>query len=275
LRQLGGQLLAVSRQQNTVALHQNQRGNGLLVACVLPGQEGFGNLAISIALKRQQRVNNPMHHAAAAIDRHGDRVHQEGHVIVNNLNDRLLTVKTVFGQGGVVHVNTLASDIGRSVQQMPVRRSQCQQRGRTTLLQFIGIGIVKVGGHEVSQRRGGGTGVFQGVSAQVGKGGMSHAGLRLRALDTADSRKTKWSQRAAYCPIHLDMQESHDLHHQAQPDQTASRQSSAQAPDITFCSHSAAVSVLPSVTTPARHQSSNSAGVAVNTSRNSPSSSLR
>lgn len=50
-------------------------------------------------------------------------------------------------------------------------------------------------------------------------------------------------------------------------------QLNGQAPDKTFCSHNAPVKVLASVTAPLWHQASNSAGVAVKTSKNSPASS--
>ena len=84
------------------------------------GKHGFGQHASGITSHFKQRVNYPMRHTATAIDRHGDRVDQERHVIMNDLHDGVFTDKSILGQRWVEYPYPRTCRVRRSIQKPPV-----------------------------------------------------------------------------------------------------------------------------------------------------------
>jgi len=67
--------------------------------------------------------------AVATVDRHGDRVDQEGHVVIDDLDHRVVTDKTVLGQSGVEYANLGCVGRARHVKQAPMCIGNGEQSG--------------------------------------------------------------------------------------------------------------------------------------------------
>ncbi len=79
------------------------------------------HLALRVAGDADQGVHDPVRCAVAAVDGHGDRIHQKWHVVVDDLDHRVVADKAVFGQRRVEDTDLGRVGRARCVQQAPVR----------------------------------------------------------------------------------------------------------------------------------------------------------
>ena len=117
-----GQRLLLGSAHNAVALYLYQRLHRVGAAC--GGGRGCAgdalHVALGVACDAEQGVNDPVGGAVAAVDGHGDRVHQEGHVVVDDLHNGVVADKSVLCQCRVENVDLGRVDGARGVQQTPV-----------------------------------------------------------------------------------------------------------------------------------------------------------
>ena len=149
-RQRIGQRLLFGGADNAVAFDQDQGFNGVRIA----GLGGAGRIAgasdpaLGVAAHAHQRMNNPVSGAAGAIDRHGDRIHEERHVVLHDLNHGVLADKAVLSERRVEHAHPGALRRARRIEQAPVRIGDRVKRGRAAGRDLVGISVLEVGGNE-------------------------------------------------------------------------------------------------------------------------------
>ena len=171
-----GQRLLLGRTHNAVAFHQNERLHrvGPARSCRGCCAGNGGNFSLRVSCHAHQRMNDPVRRAVAAVDGHGDGVHQERHVVLHDLHHGVVACKSVLGQCGVKHPYAGHRCGARRIQQTPVRIGYGKQRSRAAGGYLVGVGVVKVGGYEAGEFAGGGPCVFRGVGQQFGERGAGH-----------------------------------------------------------------------------------------------------
>jgi len=164
--QLVGQNLPLGSGDYAVACHQNKRFNRIFLARSRGGGHALNgsNLALRIALHTHQRVNNPVRRAVAAIDGHGDRVHQKRHVVMHDLHHRVLADEAVFRQRGVEHAHFGALRGAWRVKQAPMRVGNRVQRGGAKRRDLVGVRVFKIGRYKAGLPLGRGSGMLLRVA---------------------------------------------------------------------------------------------------------------
>jgi hypothetical protein len=92
-------------------------------------------------------MNRGMHRETQAVDRHGDRVDEERHVVVDDLDHRVIGMPAVLFKVGVVYPQDLAAR-GEFLRRLPVRHGRAVEIGYIAALDVFGVRKLVVVGEE-------------------------------------------------------------------------------------------------------------------------------
>ena len=125
---------------DAVDLHVNER-LAPDVLCILVGEPEQHPLRA--AADSQDGMHDQMQSQPVAIDFHRHRVDQEGHVVVDDLDDRVRRLPAVFLDAGIEHANSSASGLTLA-REVPMRQRGTVQIGRRALGQLFRIHLPEV-----------------------------------------------------------------------------------------------------------------------------------
>jgi hypothetical protein len=151
-RIVGGQGRPVGCADDAVAFDHDERGDlaGRSRFRLPVGPRDVDDLAVLATQHLQQWVHDPVCRSPAAVDSHGDGVHQERHVLLDDLQYRVVAHEAVFRQRRIEypHLRRLLRPCTR--QQPPVGGSHCEQCRRSPGHDFGRVDAVEIGCHEVA-----------------------------------------------------------------------------------------------------------------------------
>ena len=175
-----GEGLLLGGTDNAVALHQNHRLDGIISTS---GGRYCGtahrlHLALYVTRHTHQRMHHPVRRAVAAVDGHGDGVHQERHVVMDNLHHCVVADKAILGQCRVEDAHRRGTWRPGCIQQAPMGIGNSVKTGTAARRDFVWIGVVEVGGDETVLAVGCAIALLLGIGQQFGQGGRCHVNLR-------------------------------------------------------------------------------------------------
>ncbi len=108
--------------------------------------------AVGGALDAEDRMDDQVQRQAVAIDLHRHRIDEKRHVIVDDLDDRVLRLPAVLLDRRVEHAHARASRVALACE-IPVRKRRPVEVGRRSLFQILRVDLCVVAGDESLQRR--------------------------------------------------------------------------------------------------------------------------
>jgi hypothetical protein len=110
-------------------------------------------VAVVVAADLDHRVDDLMQGQSLAIDLHHDRIHEERHVVVHQLDDGMRRLPAVFLRARVVDAQ-LRRAAGETAQEMPVRQGRAVEIGRRPLGDVVRRHLPEIAQREgLDQRR--------------------------------------------------------------------------------------------------------------------------